>query len=218
MSKITAESLLSTLPRALAEDENLLALASATADSLAAHNVRIEDLLIYANIDNLPEDLLDMLAYDFKVDWWDYSYSLEEKRKTLKRSWYVHKYMGTTAAVKTALSSIYPSAILEEWFDYDGEPYHFRLIIPIDEQTVDPVKHDTVMKLVRFYKNLRSVLDSVSYTGASSDVSSFASALPLFIGATYGAVITEIQSSYLYDENENFLLDENGDFLTDQDE
>lgn len=217
MSKITAESLLSTLPRALAEDENLLALASVAADSLAAHNDRIDDLLIYANIDNLPEDLLDMLAYDFKVDWWDYSYSLEEKRKTLKRSWYVHKYMGTTAAVKSALSSIYPSAILEEWFDYDGEPYHFRIRQLVDEQTVDPVKHETVIKLVHFYKNLRSVLDGVIYTGMSGDVSSFASAMPLFIGVGYGSLIPG-NGEFLCDENENFLLDENGDFLIDQGE
>lgn len=41
----------------------------------------IDSLRIYTRIDELPEWLLDILARDFAVDWYDRSYTLEEKEK-----------------------------------------------------------------------------------------------------------------------------------------
>lgn len=67
--------------------------------------------------------------YDFKVDWWDGDYSLEEKRRTLKDSWRVHRMLGTKAAVETAISAIYPNSAVKEWFEYGGRPYYFKLEI-----------------------------------------------------------------------------------------
>ena len=176
MSKaLTADALLSTLPEVLAEDDNMRALAESIANVLAGRRAEIDSISIYPRIDDLPDELLDILAYDFKVDWWEPTYSVEEKRETLKRSWYVHKHMGTPAAIKAALSAIYPGTTIEEWYEYNGQPYHFRLKIPVDQNTLDPAKHAKVMKLVEIYKNLRSVLDSVEYFGASGSTTYYAS-------------------------------------------
>ena len=49
----------------------MLALATSIADVLAARPEEIRKIQIYTLIDELPEELLDILAYDFKVDWWD---------------------------------------------------------------------------------------------------------------------------------------------------
>ncbi len=68
---ITAENLLASLPDALKQDPNMYALASSIADILAARLNEIQDIEIYARIDALPSRLLDILAHDFKVDWWD---------------------------------------------------------------------------------------------------------------------------------------------------
>jgi phage tail P2-like protein len=160
---ITAENLLRTLPDVLRSDANTHALASAVADELAARVGEIDRLRIYARIDELPEDLLDILAYDFKVDWWSYDYTLEEKRKTLKDSWAVHRMLGTKAAVETAISAVYANTKVKEWFEYGGEPYMFKLQIDATYENADPVKHQRVLKLVGFYKNLRSHLESVEY-------------------------------------------------------
>lgn len=160
---ITRENILASLPAVLADDENMNALANAVADSLALQIEKIEKCNIYARIDELDEDLLDILAYDFKVDWWDYSFSIEKKRETLKRSWYVHKHMATPSAVKTALSAICLGAECEEWFEYDGKPYHFRLTMYLDAADILTTPHERVLALLRFYKNLRSVLDYILY-------------------------------------------------------
>jgi len=122
---ISKENLMLTFPVGLRETPSIAALGSVTAEALAKRPTEISRLSLYPRIDELPEELLDILAYDFKVDWWDPNYSLEEKRRVFKDSWYVHKHMGTKAAVETSIRAIYPGTKVLEWFEYGGEPYHF---------------------------------------------------------------------------------------------
>lgn len=160
---ITKENVLFTLPPALKVDTSTEALAEATAEVLADRVAEIDRLRIVSNIDNLEEALLAILARDFKVDWWDANYSLEEKRQTVKDSWRVHKTLGTKAAVETAIRAIYPLTTVEEWFEYDGEPYHFRLNIDITSDSGDKERQRRVLERLNFYKSLRSHNDGVRY-------------------------------------------------------
>ena len=160
---ITKENLLLLLPPALTHDRSILALAEAGADALEKQRKETGRTLLYPAIDTLEEPLLDILAQDFKVDWWDPNYTLEEKRRTLKDSWKVHRRLGTKAAVETAISAIYRDTQVAEWFEYGGEAYHFRLRVDVTYENVDPEKHRRVMERVNIYKNLRSVLDEIEY-------------------------------------------------------
>lgn len=164
--KLTAENMLAQLPAVLRNDPRLLALGSSIAGVLEQRAGEIQRISIYSCIDQLPEELLDILAYDFKVDWWDPEYTLDEKRATLKSSWHVHRKLGTPAAVVDAISAIYPDTQIAEWWEYGGEPYHFRLMINSTFEGIDQQRHERVMSRVRYYKNLRSVLDDVEYYDA----------------------------------------------------
>ena len=160
---LTKENLVVTLPPALRTDPSVVALAEALSELLAARPAEIERLRIYPAIDTLEEPLLDILARDFKVDWWDGEYSLEEKRRTLKDSWRVHRLLGTRAAVETAISAIYPRTTVLEWWEYGGEPYHFRLDINITNDSIDSDKQRRVLERLNYYKSLRSHNDGVTY-------------------------------------------------------
>lgn len=160
---LTAENLLRALPEVLRNDENMAALAASVAQVLAQRPEEIQRLAIYPRIDELPEELLDILAYDFKVDWWDADYTLEEKRRTLKDSWRVHRMLGTKAAVELAISAIFPEVRVSEWFEYGGDPYHFRLSIDVSKEDTDSDRYQRVLERVNFYKNLRSHLDEIVY-------------------------------------------------------
>lgn len=160
---LTKENLVATLPVALQKDPSVVALAEAIAELLARRPEEIDRLRIYPAIDQLDERLLDILAYDFKVDWWDMDYSVEEKRRTLKDSWRVHKMLGTKAAVERAISAIYPHTQVLEWWQYGGEPYHFRLDINITNDHIDSEKQRRVLERLNYYKSLRSHNDGVTY-------------------------------------------------------
>lgn len=164
---ITKENLLLILPSALTKDKSILALAEAGAKVLAARLAEIDRVRIISNIDGLDEAVLDILARDFKVDWWDANYSIAEKRQTLKDSWRVHKILGTKAAVETAISAIYPGTKVQEWWEYGGEPFYFRLFLNAGKLRPDTEKHRKVLERVNYYKSLRSHLDGFiwNFTG-----------------------------------------------------
>lgn len=165
--KITKEALLSTLPVVLDEDEGMRALAEPIAEELAARLPEIDLVRLYSRIDELPEELLDILAYDFKADWWEYNATLEEKRAVFKKIWFVHRHKGTKASVEEAVGALFPGAEVSEWFQYGGEPYHFRMNVPIREQQVRNTTtnyKNQIFFLVNYFKNLRSVLETILFT------------------------------------------------------
>ena len=152
-----------SFPLVLQDDETIVALAKIVAEPLEVFANETKLATIYANIDNLPEAVLDVLAYDFKVDWYNYDYSIEQKRETIKNSWNVHRTLGTKYAVETAISAVYPNTKVEEWFEYGGKPYFFRLNIDVTDTLPNPEGHQQVLKRLRYYKNLRSHIDEISY-------------------------------------------------------
>lgn len=161
---LNAENLLAVFPIALRGDQPSAALADVTARLLARRPEEIERLRIYPAIGRLDEGLLDILAYDFKVDWWDANYSLEEKRRTLRDSWRVHKLLGTKAAVEMAISAIYPQTTVQEWFEYGGRPYHFKLQLDLTGTFWTEERPRRILERVNFYKSLRSHVDGLEYT------------------------------------------------------
>lgn len=119
-------------------------------------------LLIYPAIDSLNEQLIDYLAVQMHVDEYDDTENLDVKRQQIKQSFLLHRLKGTKYAVQKAVSTVYQSAKVEEWPEYSGEPYHFRvtgITAPMNETK-------TINKLVRLinaYKNTRSWLDYVQF-------------------------------------------------------
>ena len=117
-----------------------------------------------ASIPADAQELLDILAYDFKVDWYGYDYPLETKRALLKSSFYIHRHLGTKGAVEAAIQSVYPKSIVEEWFDYveGGNPYTFRIVLDASTPAV-PVNNTDLLRAVNLYKSLRSHLDGIMF-------------------------------------------------------
>lgn len=121
-------------------------------------------LLIYSNLDNLKDDdfghsLADELAWQFHVDYYDKAADIETKKRLVKQSIKIHRTKGTPQAVIDLLQTAFPSdAVLLEWFDYGGEPYHFK-IVTSEFEGYDLTKFLTALDSV---KNARSYLDSVS--------------------------------------------------------
>ena len=190
---LTKENLLFTFPVSLRGNPSIAALGDVTAEALAKRPEEIGRISIYPKIDELPEALLDILAYDFKVDWWDPNYSLEEKRQVFKDSWYVHRHMGTKAAVERAISAIYPNTRVLEWWEYGGEPYHFKLDINVTSDHIDSDKQRRVLERLNFYKNLRSHNDGVTYfVEAAPAIAKAASSVTGFKESTHISLVVPV--------------------------
>lgn len=140
--------------------EPITSLAQVTDVELGKINTDL--LLIYPAIDSLNEQLIDYLAVQMHVNEYDDTENLDVKRQQVKQSFLLHRLKGTKYAVQKAVSTVYQSAKVEEWPEYSGEPYHFRvtgITAPMNETK-------TINKLVRLinaYKNTRSWLDYVQF-------------------------------------------------------
>lgn len=151
-----------SLPPTLQNDETMLSLARSIAGELQK-NARLSHLnIIYARIDELDERVLDVLAYDLHVDWYDYAYPIEAKRAVIRDSVRVHKRLGTLYAVKTALGSVYPQSEIEEWFDYNGEPFSFRVVLDVTNAKA-PAEYFEIKRAVDSYKRLTAHMDDLIY-------------------------------------------------------
>lgn len=81
-------------------------------------------------IDIVDASVLPHLAKAFHVlgiEGWDYAKTDREKRDLLKQAVELHRYKGTPWAVRQSIKRINPVLDIQEWFEYGGEPYYFRL-------------------------------------------------------------------------------------------
>lgn len=151
---------INSLPNSLLKYENVKALGQIIADYLNDISTDIDKTVIFPRVDELGENMLDILAYDLHIDWYDYDYNIEQKRSIIKTSVNVHRKLGTKYAVETALKSAYPSSKVIPWFENGGKPYSFEVQIDISKSD-KPVGLNKVESIVNYYKSLR---DNVSKT------------------------------------------------------
>lgn len=158
MSNLSAETLMQVYPSVLERDAMFNALGQATAEALGAAFLRTANSSIYTRIAELDEGALNILAKDFNIAWYDYNYDLETKRRVVAAAFSVYFNNGTIGALKTALQAVDPYATVTEWFEYEGLPYCFRVVLN------DPsVSFEDINRMIRLYKNERSHLDGISY-------------------------------------------------------
>ncbi|HBJ2622093.1 TPA: phage tail protein I [Clostridium botulinum] len=114
---------------------------------------------IYGRIEELDEETIDSLAWQFHVDFYDYTLSLETKKELVKNSIRLHKIKGTPVAVEEAATTVFGRTRLKEWFEYGGEPYYFSLDIDITDRGASPSELKKLDTLINAYKNKRSWTD-----------------------------------------------------------
>jgi phage tail P2-like protein len=150
------------LPSSLASSQVVQDVAAACDVPLSAVTERMSDLLIYSRIDDLDEATVDDLAWQFHVDFYDIGLTLGQKRDLVKSAIKDHKYKGTTWAVKSVLKPIRGDVVLQDWYQYGGMPYHFRVngfggaMVSADELT-------HLVAAIYSVKNVRSWLDGVGF-------------------------------------------------------
>ncbi len=110
------------------------------------------------NADNCPAPFLPFLGWALSVDNWDSSWSEEIKRRVIKNAFKIQQYKGTTGSMKDALNALGSGLQVDEWWQYGGEPYHFRIRISTGSEITDL---ESLVKVALSAKNERSVMDNL---------------------------------------------------------
>ena len=124
---LNAPNTRSLLPSWLRDDPTDQTMAEAV-DKLAAKVYQdSRPLTIWDKIDELPEGVLDELAWALSIDWYDYDADIEIKRRLIKDSDFIHSKRGTVAAVEKLVTDQFGDAFVMEWFEYLGNPHNFKI-------------------------------------------------------------------------------------------
>lgn len=107
----------------------------------------------------LAERLLDIVAKENHVDYYDEALSPNQKRQLIRNSWRIHQRKGTVAAIEEVVSILLDRAQVVEWFDYDGEPHFFKIEIdgPLRSEKDLPVVFRAVNANKRFSSRLEAI-------------------------------------------------------------
>ena len=158
-------SLADITPESIKHDKIISAVTSSLDPELNSASYDISEAFIISRIDELPELLIDLLAWQWHVDYYEPDLSLEVKRNLVKSSISWHRIKGTPQAVEQLVTQLFGNAKVSEWFDYSGRAYFFRVAVNIGGDNIIEADKSALIKLRRVIKcaqNARSWLEFIS--------------------------------------------------------
>lgn len=109
-------------------------------------------------IESMSEKYLDLLAHELDVTWYLYDAPIDQKREIIRKAKRIHWKIGTKWAIEYVLSIYFVSAHIEEWYEYDGTPGHFKITTEYAD-----LENNTALFIgvLNHVKRFSQVLDSV---------------------------------------------------------
>ena len=137
-----------------------------------------------AVIDELPEKVLDLLSVELRTPAYDEQFPIKTKRALIKGALSFYAKLGTPDAVNWLIGAIFGDGKIEEWFDYGGTPYYFRVSVRKSGSLTDIDSLYQFFRLIGRVKRLSSHLESVIINADPAQA-------PLHIGVR-GAIISRL--------------------------
>lgn len=162
MNDLDTLDLASLLPASIANDEEVQALAKVVTQKLLNINDGINALLLWKDLSRYDDATLLHLAWELHTDLYDEELSKKVREQLIRTSILWHMKKGTLYSVKLALRTVFQTGEVEEWPEYEAEPYRFR-IQGLTESVQDENKILRLIQLIQQSKNLRSWLDSIEF-------------------------------------------------------
>lgn len=186
------------LPPPLAGDERFRALGRIAA---RISDIDLSPLLVYL-VDTVNATALPHLAEQLHLlgEGWQFARDDDERRRLLKRAVELHRYKGTRWAIQQVLETLALSGQISEWFEYGGQPYHFRINVDLATRGIDEATFDALVALITEYKNVRSHLELLSLSLVNR------SQVPSIAATTLGGEIATVYPYQLTEINQNSLL------------
>lgn len=159
-------SVLDLLPPNLKQKPDIVAASKAVDKGFYDVVNQVRLLSILSNLNEQDEAVLDHLLWQFHITE-DEGASLaetrEEKINLIENAFEIHRMKGTKAALERVLDLLNMTGIIREWFEYNGEPYMFRVDIQVRNKGLSERTITLLERLINTYKNLRSWVEVINF-------------------------------------------------------
>lgn len=157
MSRITFD-ISRLVPRFLYKDKNGYAISRAIERAFQYVAAKVENgIAVIQDPEQMPEWRLDEMAGELGC-LYDYSGTLESKRYWIANAIPLYAITGTPQAIYDFLGGVFDDIELEEFWQYDGDPFHFRVTV---EGVWTPENEAWARNAIAMAQNARSVLDGL---------------------------------------------------------
>ena len=165
MIKLSELKLIDILPDRLKTNREIVAIANALEKELQEITETINEVIIMSRIDEMPEEVVDSLAWQLHVDFYEplaLGLDLDKKRALVKNSLDWHRRKGTKSVLEDMIRILFLDDVkIEEWFEYGGKPYFFRIISYSDSLTDE--QYNDLIRAIHQLKNERSWLEEIIF-------------------------------------------------------
>ena len=203
------------VPRFILNDKTGYAIAKAIEKAMQIMNDKVRQgvNLIYS-CDDMPEWRLDELAWEYNIPY-DYTADVEVKRGWIRNVYSLSRLYGTPEGVVQYMAPFFDGAGVQEAWEYDGAPYHFRMVFP-DEWTPEKIAWATTA--INTVKNVRSILDGYVFEREDWRKELFQGCgIAARERGMYSVPAQIIEGDYYTDENGEPALDEYGIIMMTED-
>lgn len=149
-------------PESIKGDKAVSALCTAIDEKLREISVATRLALLLPRLDELPETIVDELAWQYHVDFYEPGADIEVKRNLVRKAIAQHRRKGTPAAVEEVCRVVFQSAKVYENWEYGGKPYHFQVRM-IENELPDTSVLERLARAINEMKNVRSWVDGLSF-------------------------------------------------------
>ena len=134
-------------------------------------DLSLSPLLVYL-VDAVESSALVELATQFHVmgtEGWNAATTDDARRALIKSAIDLHRHKGTPYAISLALTLRGLSGRSVEWFEYGGDPFHFRVKAKIPQgQAFSASDWDSLVAIVEEAKNVRSHFEGITLQAETS--------------------------------------------------
>lgn len=159
MIRLKDANLTDGLPQIIAREPWAQAMAYAVNRQLRQLLTLSAGVRLASSINTLPASILDILAVELRVPYYDQSYSVDVKRDLIRGALPYWATAGTVESLSRIMTNIFGDAEIEEWFDYGGDPGYFRILTTNQQVTGDTLAQFT--KTTQDVKRLTAWLQEV---------------------------------------------------------
>ena len=126
-NELEALSLRDIIPPSISGDRNVQAIVGATDPHIQEVSRSIREAFILSRINELPENVVDLLAWQWHVDSYEPDLPIATKRELVLDAIMYHRRKGTKSAVKSALEKLGFVPTIKEWFEIGTKPHTFEV-------------------------------------------------------------------------------------------
>ena len=115
-------------------------------------------LYIYSNLDEQPEEVIDLLASELRTQYYRSTLDIDTKRRLVKNTLIWYMSAGTPEAVEELVAVVFGEGEVKEWYEYSDDPYYFKIAT---NAILTPEMNDFFSIMIRRVKNTRSHLRAI---------------------------------------------------------